>query len=426
MCVILLALLANGHGGTAYGTPFPVMLRASFGPRGALVAALLRGLVGVGWFGIQAWIGASSIYQAIDSLWPGIGASPGLGGFLVINLGQLICFLLFIGLHVVFIMAGIQTLRWVQLVAPLVLIAGGAALIIWCWVVVGMQTMLDATYTFPDYVPHGFWSVFIPGLAAVSGTWSAMALNVVDFTRYGSSQRSQMVGTVLGTVLPFTATAFVGIAVTGAGYLITGAVLWDPSEWISSVARRVPAVRCVGGLVLGLTVLGINLTANVISPANDFANLAPTKMGFKAGGVITCALGTLLMPWKLLADAKDFVFAWLLGYSSIMGAILGIMLSDYHLLRKRVVDLDGLYDTGAGSPYYYQKGVNLVAVGVTLCVVAPTVPGFLVRVHAVQAESLPNGLITLYDYAFFYAVAASAALYFAATRALQRWRKGSW
>jgi len=246
-----------------------------------------------------------------------------------------------------------------------------------------------------------------------------MALNVLDFTRYAQTQKAQVIGQSIGLPIPFTICAFIGMAVTGAGYVLYGEVLWDPADLLSHLGT--PWLRCVSGIVLGITILAINLTANVVSPANDFANLAPTRLGFRAGGFITCGLGLLLMPWKLLANAEDFIFAWLLGYGSVLGAILGIMLCDYYLLRRRELNVPALYDMGPGSEYYYTKGFNLVAAIVTLVSIAPAAPGFLVRVHVIEENSIPAGLLSLYDYSFFFACLSACVLYLVGTKAVQRY-----
>src|SRR5450432_4793466 len=75
--IVLVPMVLNAHAGTKYGIPFPVLVRASFGVRGANLPAVLRALVACGWFGIQAWIGGQAIHSMLAILAPSLAEAPG-------------------------------------------------------------------------------------------------------------------------------------------------------------------------------------------------------------------------------------------------------------------------------------------------------------------------------------------------------------
>src|SRR5205085_7137075 len=124
--------------------------------------------------------------------------------------------------------------------------------------------------------------------------------------------------------------SFIGVAVTSATVVIYGEAIWDPVVLLTKF--RNPVVLAVSLFALCLATLATNLAANVVSPANDFAHLWPRRISFRTGGLITGVMGILIQPWKLLADPSGYIFTWLIAYSSLLGAVGGILIADYFLL----------------------------------------------------------------------------------------------
>ena len=406
--IVLLPMLLIGHAGTKHGIPFPVLLRASFGTRGAKLPALLRGLVACGWFGIQTWVGGAAIYAIINVLSGDAivgSALPGLG----IDWGQTACFLAFWALHVVFIRYGTESIRWLELWAAPLLIAMCVALLIWAYVQAGgFGNMLSAPSAFdPGGAKEGrFLSVFWPSLTAMVGFWATLALNIPDFTRYARSQRDQMLGQALGLPLPMALLAFIGVAVTSATVVIYGEAIWDPV----ALTRRMGGVGVVVALLaLVLATLTTNLAANVVAPANGFSNLAPKKISFRMGGYITAGIGIAIFPWKLLESTGAYIFTWLIGYSALLGPIAGILLVDYFLIRKTELDRDALFRHDGA--YGYRGGWNPVALIALAAGVLPNLPGFLKAAGFVA--DVPDGFETIYTYAWFVGLAVAGLVYLA-------------
>ncbi len=217
-----------------------------------------------------------------------------------------------------------------------------------------------------------FWTLFPPALTANVGYWATLSLNIPDFTRYAKNQRSQVLGQALGLPATMTAFAFLGVAVTSATLVIFGEAIWDPVALIARIGS--PFVVIFGALVILAAQITTNKAANVVSPANDFSSLAPKRISYVTGGLITAALGIAMMPWKLYADASAYIFTWLIGYSSVMGAIGGVLIADYWVLRKQELSLPDLF--AVRGRYSYTNGVNQRAMIALALSILPVVPGF--------------------------------------------------
>ena len=409
--IVLLPMVAGGHGGTAYGVPFPVLSRAAFGIYGANLPSVLRGLVACGWFGIQTWFGGFAIYQLLDLLLGGAlqGADlPVLG----INGGELFCFLLFWGLQVALIWFGVESIRWLETLAAPFLIAVGLALLLWAWVRAGgFGPMLSTPSAFAPGGPKEgqFWSVFFPSLTAMVGFWATLSLNIPDFTRYARSQRDQLLGQALGLPTTMALFAFISVAVTSATVVIFGAPIWDPTVLAGKIGSGVVVLVSLFALIVAT--LTTNIAANVVSPANALVNLAPQQISFRMGGLVTAVIGVLMMPWKLIESTEGYIFTWLIGYSALLGPIGGIVLADYFLLRKTALDIDALYQTR--GKYWYAAGVNPVAFGAFFLAVLPNLPGFLHQAGFISSFPALWLFDSIYTYAWFVGFSSAGAMYLA-------------
>jgi NCS1 family nucleobase:cation symporter-1 len=405
--IVLIPMMLNAHAGTKYGISFPVLCRASFGVRGANLPAILRAIVACGWFGIQTWIGA----LALDALFH--AASPGWAD---LPAHTAIAFAIFWLIQVAVILKGTEGIKLLESwSAPLLL--GGGALLLW-WAVRsggGLGHLLRES----ERLRGGnasCWALFPAALTASVGYWATLSLNIPDFTRYARSQRSQMLGQALGLPTTMTAFAFIGVAVTSATIVRFGEAIWDPVVLISRIGGTGTII--FAALVVLAAQLTTNMAANVVSPSNDFSNLSPRRISYVTGGLITAVIGIVMMPWKLYSDAAAYIFTWLLGYSSLMGALGGILIADYWIVRRQQLVLDDLFrEVGA---YTYRNGINWRAVAAFVIAVLPVMPGFA------RAVATPGGTVTdpnffdrLYSYAWF----VTFALGFGAYLVLQRPRR---
>ena len=406
--IVLIPMILNAHAGTLYGIPFPVYCRASFGTKGANVPAVLRALVACGWFGIQTWIGGEAIYKicvTIFNLHPAVATN-----WLGITAGQFLCFLFFWGVNMFVIYRGIETIRWLLNIKAPLLLALGLLLLWWAWRAAGgFGPILSQPSAFDAGQPKAgqFWTYFFPALTGMVGFWATLSLNIPDFSRYAKSQRDQVLGQTLGLPLTMALYAFIGVAVTSATTIIYGAAIWNPVDVLTHFTN--PVVLVVAMLALCIATLATNIAANVVSPANDFAQLAPRKISFRIGGFITGIVGILMMPWKLVADPNGYIFSWLIAYSALLGPIGGILIADYFVCRRCKLNVNALYQ--ARGEYRFTNGVSIVALIALGVGALPSLPGFLVNVKLLDASSVPVSLAHLYNYAWFIGFALAFIVY---------------
>jgi NCS1 family nucleobase:cation symporter-1 len=410
--IVLIPMVLNAHAGTKYGIPFPVYCRAPFGILGANIPALLRALVACGWFGIQTWIGGSAIYTILAIFFPDLASAQ--KDFFGISVPEFICFLAFWAVNMYVIYRGIDSIRFLLNIKAPLLIALGLALLGWAyWSANGFGTMLSEPSLFePGGRKAGqFWTAFFPALTANVAFWATLALNIPDFSRYARSQRDQVIGQALGLPTTMGLYSFIGVAVTSAAFVIYSDLpddqkqkLWDPVNLLTHFKN--PVVLSVAMVALGVATLATNIAANVVSPANDFAHLWPRRISFRVGGLITGLIGIAILPWKLVANAEVYIDKWLIGYSLLLGAVGGVLIADYFLIRRTRLDLPGLYDRK--GPYWYSGGFNRIALVALAAGIAPCIPGFLVTGGLIQA---PDIWATLYGYSWFVSFGVSFVVY---------------
>jgi len=409
--IVLLPMVLNAHAGTKYGIPYPVYCRPSFGILGANVPAVLRALVACGWFGIQTWIGGAAIYKLLGIAFPALVGAPAL--FEGLNGAQWACFLFFWAINMLVIYKGVESIRVLLNIKAPLLIALGLALLAWAYVQAGgFGTMLSTPSAFEPGQPKAgqFWSFFFPALTANIGFWATLSLNIPDFSRYAKSQKDQVLGQALGLPTTMGLYSFIGVAVTSATVVIYGQKIWDPVELIAKFKNPLVLAIALGSLVIAT--LATNIAANVVGPANDFAHLWPEKIDFRIGGYITGVIGILIQPWKLIADPSGYIFKWLVAYSSLLGAVGGILICDYFWLRRAKLDVRDLYRKG--GRYWYSGGFNWPALAALALGIIPVIPGFLGTVGLATVSPV---WISLYNYAWFISFGVS----FAAYRILVKW-----
>lgn len=398
--IVLIPILLNSHPGTKYGIPFPIFARASYGVYGSNLPALMRAIVACGWFGIQAWIGGEALHTLFKTLIPNWQTL--LGGAVAGHTPtEWISFLLFWGMNIWIIYRGMDLLRAVEnWAAPYVLVMT-ALLLGWAiWRAGGLGTLLNESGKFHGFAE--FWPVFIPSLTAMIGFWATLSLNMPDFTRFGRSQREQTIGQVVALPTTMTVFAAMGVMITSAAIVIypqmKATELWDPLKVVGQFSNVF--VVAVSMFTAVVATLAVNIAANVVSPANDFANAFPKLISFRTGGLITGIVGILMQPWKLLADPSAYIFTWLNGYSGGLGSIAGVLIADYWLVRKKELVLGDLYRPQGA--YTYSSGWNWRAVlatvlGCTLAWIGWKVPS----------------LKPLYDYGWFVGFGTSAIVHYA-------------
>lgn len=405
--IVLIPMILNGHAGAKYGIPFPVFARASFGTTGANIPAMLRAIVACGWFGIQAWIGGYAIYLMVKIWFPSIASLPHIfPAWLGLETGPAICFFAFWLLNMFIVYLGVDSIKKLLVFKAYFLPLAALALLYWAISAShGLGPVLSQPSKFNS--TGAFFNFFFPALTGMVGFWATLSLNIPDFTRYAKDQRSQINGQIIGLPPSMTLFSFIGVVVTSATVIIYGETIWDPLVLAGKFENKFLVGFAM--IAVAISTLATNIAANIVSPANDFSNLSPKKINFRLGGYITGIIGILILPWKLISDPNGYIFTWLIAYSSLLGPVGGILITDYYFIRKQQLEVNELYKIKGN--YSFKKGFNPAAIIALVVGILPNVPGFLLQIKLVTSSTFPQWISGLYHYAWFVGFFISGSVY---------------
>jgi NCS1 family nucleobase:cation symporter-1 len=397
--VVLIPLTLNAYPGTRFGIPCPVVLRASFGIIGSNVPALIRAVVACGWFGVQTLFGGIAIHLLLSALFDGWAA---LGGT-----GEVIGFFIFWVANVWVVIRGSESIKHLETLAAPLLLLVAVGLVVWALPKVSINEVLATPATRPDGA--SFFGYFMAALTAMVGFWATLSLNIPDFSRFADSQKSQIAGQIIGLPLTMLLFSGLGVLLTAASMELVGETISDPINLIGHIDNTFWVI--VSMLMIILATISTNTAANIVSPTNSFQNIAPKYISEAKGVILTGVIGILLMSWELLkklgwldsdVSVESLYSNWLIGYSSLLGPIAGIMIVDYFLVRKQRYELPDLYRDGGVYPAWNTAGfiAFLIPVGLTLV-------------------AITTGYLSwFYNYGWFTGSILGGIIYYFASRAL--------
>lgn len=365
--IVLIPMQLNSHVGTKYGIPFPAFARMTFGSVGAQIPAVLRSIVACGWCAVQSWVGGAS-FAALIGIVVAKFADPtwtmALPGNPSANVGQFIGFFGFLLFSLWVAYNGIDQIKWVQNIGGPILIVVMAALLAW-----SINLAADAGFSFGEIMnaPNdqalidsngGFVLLYLGGLTGNIAFWATMGLSIPDFSRYARSQKDQFWGQLLGLPIPMFFCAFIGAVFAQATKAAMGTAMFDPTGVFYYVDSKILVfIAAIGVIAATITT---NVAANIVAPANGFSNISPSRISYKMGVLITCALAVLLQPWWIFGSGAAYVFGWLNNYGAMLAPIAGIFIADYYIVKKKQIDVAALYK-GSDGRYWYNGGWNLAA-----------------------------------------------------------------
>lgn len=367
--IVLIPLTLNAYPGTRYGIPCPVVLRASFGIIGSNVPSLIRAIVACGWFGIQTLFGGLAIHLMLSAMFDGWAA---LGGT-----GEVIGFFIFWVANITVVLRGSESIKHLEaLAAPLLLIVA-LGLLFWAFPKISVSEVLSVPASRPE--GSSFFKYFMSALTAMVGFWATLSLNIPDFSRYARTQRAQVMGQIIGLPLTMLLFSGLGVVLTAASMELVGQTVADPISLIGLIDSPFWVVLAMAMIILAT--ISTNTAANIVSPTNVFQNVAPRLINENRGVIITGVIGVALMAWELLkklgwiesdVSLESLYSNWLLGYSSLLGPIAGIMVVDYFFTKNQEYDLLSLYKDGGTYPAWNAPGFIAFLIPVGLTIIAMT------------------------------------------------------
>ncbi|KAJ3673817.1 hypothetical protein LUZ60_005809 [Juncus effusus] len=404
--ILLFPLLLSSHPGPRYGVSFPVLLRSSFGIYGGLFPAFLRALVACGWSAVESWIGSQALLLLLPSSFRSssswvLNTIPFLGTSLL----EFIAFLLFIIVQLAILFKGMNAIRYLGKFSSPLLLVLTTWLLIWAYVKAGGFGSMLSGQTHLN--PAQFWAIFFPSLTASISSWSTIALNICDFTRFVKTQKDQIVGQI---GLPFFVGvySFASLAITSSTEIIFGRIISNPIELLSEIDGSI-LITLIAVFGITLATITTNIPANFVAPANILVTINPNKFNFAKGAFLTALISIFFQPWRILSSSQNFLYTWLVGYSTIVGPIAGIILADYYIIKRTVLDVNGLYTTSPLGPYYYMGGFNIRAFVALVLSVGPLVPGFLQELGLVR--NVGSFFTVIYGNAWFLGFFSAGIIY---------------
>ncbi|MGJ7522107.1 NCS1 family nucleobase:cation symporter-1 [Variovorax sp. LT1P1] len=346
-----------------HGIPYPVMARVSMGVMGANFAALIRGVVGVVWYGVQTYFASKAVATLVLVFFPGAAALQATTVLRLDLLGWGCFFFMWIFQLLIF-QRGMEAIRkFIDFCGPAVYVV---MFLLMGWILwkAGWDS-LDLSLS--DKVLTGAESFIAMGSAIllVVSYFAALLLNFGDFSRYAKTERDMKVGNFLGLPVNFILFAIIVVVVTAGSAKVFGHMVMDPIEIVSKIDNKWAVV--LGSVTFIIATMGINIVANFVSPAYDFANLFPKHVDFKRGGLITSVLAVLVCPW-IFVDSPKAITIFVSVFGAVLAPLFGVMVADFYLLKKQVVHVDDLYSMAPGGRYHYDGGWNKV--GVTALILA--------------------------------------------------------
>lgn len=353
--LIIIFVFSNlmGVAGQRVGVPFPVFARISFGVYGANIPAILRAIVAVAWYGIQTYLASAAVMLLVLKVAPDLSGMAETG-FLGLSALGWICFLVLWAAQLAVLWGGMEAVRRLSEFAGTTIWVAMIALALWVLNQAGWT--VDWSYVEGPALSGGDTVAAILGAVFITCAYMAgPMLNFADFTRLAPSERDVRTGNAWGLLANGVAFCVLSVVIALASVEVYGAAVTDPISLLQDIDAV--ALLIVAILAVAVATVGINIILNFVSPAYDFANVWPSRIDFRRGGLITAILALLVMPWKLYANPVAVNY-FIGGVGALMGPLLGIMLVDYYYVRKARVHVQDLYSESPTGAYYYRNGFS--------------------------------------------------------------------
>lgn len=350
-----------GKPSVEHGIPFPVMARVSLGVMGANLAAVIRGVVGIVWYGVQTYFASKAVATLVLLAFPAAVALRdtsflrldllGWGSFLFMWFFQLMIF-----------QRGMEAIRkFIDFCGPAVYVV---MFVLMAWIL--WQAGLGSLdLTLGDKVLSRGESFAAMGSAVllVVSYFAALLLNFGDFSRFARNERQMKVGNFLGLPINFMVFALITVIVTAGSVKVFGSMIMDPVEIVAKIDNKLAVV--VGSLTFIIATMGINIVANFVSPAYDIANLFPKHVDFKRGGLITSILSVLVCPW-IFVDSPHAITVFVSVFGAVLAPLYGVMVADYYLVKRQLIRTADLYTMSPAGQFHYDGGWNRVGLAALL------------------------------------------------------------
>jgi nucleobase:cation symporter-1, NCS1 family len=351
--IVYLLMNLIGRPSQKYGIPFPVVARMSFGVMGANLAAIVRGVVGIVWYGVQTYFASKAVQVLVIALMPSAAEFTHNSVFGLSTLGWA-SFLFMWFFQLVIFLSGMETIRkFIDFCGPIVYLV---MFVLAGWMI-SKTGMASFSMQLSEKQFTGLESIGLMANAAmlIVAYFAALLLNFGDFSRFAKSEAAMKRGNFWGLPVNFIVFAVITVIVTGGSIKVFGQAIMDPVLIVEKINNPIASV--IGSITFIVATMGINIVANFVSPAYDIANLAPQKINFRLGGLITSILSVLVCPWLFVSSAQAItLFVSIFG--AVLGPMFGIMVADYYLVKRQTIRLEDLYTMSPNGALHFDGGWN--------------------------------------------------------------------
>ena len=352
----------SGKPSVKHGIPYPVFARVSMGVFGANFPAMARGLVAMFWYGAQTYAASTAVALLIT----GITGMEGEVMFLGVTGVMWVSFIFVSGFQVYLFWQGVDLVkRFLNFAGPAVYaVMILLMLIIWAKAGGGLFSEVGTIFSGGErsggFEGLGSFGAFLAVFSIMVGYFAAVVINFGDFARFVKNEEEMKKGNLWGLVGNVILFSFITLMITGGTIAIFGEYVSSPTEMVAKVDNL--GLTIIAAFAFFAATVGINMVANFIPPAYDLANLMPSKINFKTGGLITAGFGFVIGGMWVAVITQMGLFPFVNTLGAILAPVFGIMITDYYIIKKEKLDVDALFDDSAKAKYHYNGGFNHKAI----------------------------------------------------------------
>ena len=344
-----------GKPSVEYGIPFPVMARVSMGIRGANFPAIVRAIVAIFWYGAQTYFASTAVALLLNSL---LGSTGGGTEFLGMDAIDWVSFLLVWAFQIWLFWNGIEWItKFLNMAGPfvylvMIILAG----VIWIKAGSGLFSEMGTIFKGTGNYSGSSFSAFLAIVGTMIAYFAAVVINYGDFSRFVKTQADMKKGNFIGLPLNIAFFSLIALIVTAGTVAIWGETLTNPTDIIERVDSL--PLTIIAAIMFFAATVGINLVANFIPPAYDLANLMPSKINFRIGGLITSGFALIIGGLWVSTISQIGIFNFVNTLGAILAPVYGIMIVDYYMIKNGKLDVQNLFSADPNGAYYYDNGWN--------------------------------------------------------------------
>ena len=347
----------SGSPSVKHGIPYPVFARVSMGVHGANFPAMVRGIVAMFWYGAQTYFASTAVALLIT----GVTGSSGSGDYLGMNNIQWISFIFVAVFQIYLFWNGIDLIRkFLNFAGPAVYVIM-IILMIMIWAEAGGGLLSEAGNIFSGVGSYegGAYAAFLAIFGTMVAYFAAVVINFGDFARFVKNENEMKKGNLWGLPGNIVLFSFIALMVTAGTVVVFGETLTNPTDVVERVGNL--GLTVVAAFAFFAATIGINMVANFVPPAYDLANLIPSKINFRIGGLITAILGFIIGAFWVSVISNIGMFPFVNTLGAILAPVYGIMIIDYYIIKKEKIDVNDLFSSKEAGKYYYNGGWNTKA-----------------------------------------------------------------